>query len=347
MSDPTAEAVVTALWWEVQPVRRALHRLAGVTRCDVVVVLGPLRLGPGAVGPGPPTVRLDVRGECPCRDYLVDMLVESDRFLHRGPAPRTNPAGAVRHHVRTRAAGDWTRRRRVAMGAQARTDRIRSSVRARALPDELHRALLEYVVDEAGSLAPLDGEEQLCRRLAARIADEFGGTAHDRMVQVRGALPLVEAVGRTGPTFDRGDGHRLTWWERYVEEPLGRRSRRGDVPLDPDVDLPVGVGPPVGTTEVGSEVGSDLAEALRNEYADRGPERSRRGAVRDAVLALVRSGVLPRDVGRAVASDPQRLAEIVAVLEDWPVPRSGWVANGWGTGAEAPHMPCVREDSLR
>lgn len=343
MSDPTAEAVATALWWEVQPARRALHRLAGVARCDVVLVLGPLRLGPGAADPGPITVRLDVRGECPCRDYLVDMLVESDRFLRRSTGPRTNPAGAVRHHLRTRAAGDWTRRRRVAMGAQARTDRIRSSVRARALPDELHRALLEYLVDEAGSLAPLDGEEQLGRRLAARIADEFGGTTHDRLAQVRDALPLVEAAGRSGPTSDQGDGRRVTWWERYVEEPLGRRSRRSDVPLEPDVDLPVGGGSPVRAAEVGSEV----ADALRVEYACRGPERSGGDAVRDAVLALVRTGVLPRDVGMAVASDPQRLAEIVAVLEAWPAPRSGWAANGCGAGAEAPHMPCAREDSLR
>lgn len=343
LPSPAAEDVVQALWWEIQPARRALHRLTGVARCDVVLVLGPLRLGPGPVGAGPRTARLDVRGECPCRDYLVDMLVESDRFLHRGPVARTNPAGAVRHHLRTRAAGDWTRRRRVELGAQVRTDRIRGSARARALPDELHRALLEYLVDEAGSLAPLEGDDQLHRRLAARAADEFGGTAQDRLAQVRDALPLIEAAGRRGPTSDPGDGRQLTWWERYVEEPLGRRARRSDLPFESDTDLTADSGrPPACPSRA-----ADVAAALWSEFERCGAERRGRAAVRAAILALARDGVLPSDVAQAVASDPVRLAGVVAEVATWPGPRSGRAANERSVGAEAHHMPRLREDLLR
>lgn len=111
--------LLAAIWNEIRPHRAAMHRALSVVRCDVRIA-----------DPGTGRVRID--GECACRDFVVDMITAGQRFVDERGHRLHNPAGAVRTHIRTRAAGDWIRRRRVDMGAQARTDRIRSSARARA-----------------------------------------------------------------------------------------------------------------------------------------------------------------------------------------------------------------------
>lgn len=174
---------------------------------------------------------LQFGGDCVCLELVVDALVEGDRFLERRGAELANASGAVRVHVRTRALADWTRHRRVRMGAQARTDRLRTSARARALPDDFHRALLEHLADEAGSLAPLVDEAQLYRRLTELMAAEPAavtagpGALEDR---VAAAMPTIASACRSGPLVSAGpgsDGERVTWWERYIERPLGKREQ--------------------------------------------------------------------------------------------------------------------------
>lgn len=212
--------VVDAVWFESGRMRASLHRLRRVHACDVVVRV----TGRGS---------LFVGGECPCRDFVLDMIVEADRFLVRhAPSGLRNPPGAVRAHVRKRGQ-EWTRRRRAEAGAQARTDRLEVSEQGRRLPDAYHRALLRNLADEAGSLAVLCDESGLVRRLATLAANQFGGDVADHLVRVAAALPLVEESCRTGrrvPAWDGSDP--VTWWERYIEEPLGRRDRIDTRSLD-------------------------------------------------------------------------------------------------------------------
>jgi len=162
LPDGLMREVVDAVWFESGRMRASLHRLRRVRACDVVVRVA----GCGS---------LFVGGECPCRDFVLDMLVEADRFLARHePSGLRNPPGAVRAHVRRRAQ-EWTRRRRADAGAQARTDRLDASEQGRRLPDAYHRALLRNLADEAGSLALLGDERGLLQRLAALAANQFGG----------------------------------------------------------------------------------------------------------------------------------------------------------------------------
>lgn len=313
------QAVLQAVWWEAYGMRAAIHRLTGVRRCDTAIISGSLHLGPGTAFRVDGEPRLHISGVCPCRDYTTDLLTEADRFLASAGGALRNVPGAVRRHIRTRGAGDWTRRRRTAMGAQARTDRIRDCARARRLPDGLHRAILEYLVDEAGSLAPLDGDHQLHLRLAERTAAEFGGSVADRHVEVLAALPAVEAVCRAGREFRSPDGTTLSWWERYIEQPLGRRIRRSDVEVD--ALSPRGLEPACAAAEraidhavetIANGAGGADARILEALMCVQGPDL--RAGVRVAVLALVAREVVGARTADEFVADERRVSAAVALI---------------------------------
>lgn len=339
---PRLAEVVRAIWWESASIRSCLHRVCRVRACDLRVVAGGVEIGAGRASGFAPRprafTRLSVSGECPCRDYLLDLVAEADRFLVAHGDGLVNLPGAVREHLRKRGFGDWTRRRRTEMGAQARTDRIRGSVRARGLPDEFHRALLEFVVDEAGSLAPLEDDAQLYRRLAERAAAEFGGDPEDYRNRVIGGLGVVEAACRQGRRVTAGPGHAnemITWWERYVERPLGRRPRFGveslsappadtgrlhgpqivcpvaEAELDRVLDAVAGPTAPAGGTEDDAVVLAVLADAVLAAI-----ERSVDpvGAVHAATAELVRRRALPERIAERFVADAGRVQEAVREL---------------------------------
>jgi hypothetical protein len=225
--EPDLPAVLKAIWHEAHAYRAAIHRSLATVHCDLRISILDSIPDHGQDWPG--TIRLD--GECACRDFLVDMIVEGHRLLAERAGQLRNPLGAVRIHVRTRAAGDWVRRRRTEMGAQARIDRIRPGARARGLPDEFHRALLEYLVDEAGSMTPLESHDELVHRLTVRCAAEFGGPPQQYLTRVIDGVAVIERHCRRGPRVNAGTAaqpEHVTWWERYIERPLGRRPRRTD-----------------------------------------------------------------------------------------------------------------------
>jgi|GEM_PF-3408813 len=296
LARPLLHEVVRAVWWESQQQRSAVHRLTGRRRCDTAVRYDELQLG----APSAPAVGLCITGDCLCRDLVVDLLAEADAFLARAAGRLRNTPGAVRSHVRTRELGDWTRRRRVATGAQARSDRIRASARARALPDEFHRALLEYLVDEAGSLAPLDGDRQLRRRLAELAAAEFGGRVEDVEARVRAALPAVEAACRRGPLVDGADGRRVTWWERYVEAPLGRRASRNTEAVDENTG--------------GVAVSRDPIDLRVLDALDHVDPADGRDALCDTVRGLAVDGVIAPSVAAGFLADETRIAQAADAL---------------------------------
>jgi hypothetical protein len=262
------------------------------------------------VGTG--AIRLD--GECACRDFLVDMIVECHRLLAGRSGELHNPIGAARVHLRLRAAPDWNRERRTAMGAQARSDRVRTGSRARGLPDEFHRALLEYLVDEAGSMAPLEGQHELISRLAGRCAREFGGVREQYLDQVAAGVPVVERQCRSGPKVNAGTKEHpeyVTWWERYVEQPLGRRPRRATRPISTlpgsDADLVSGLAD-TDAAAVDGQVVTILLNALRSR-----PEAPA-DALRTGIALLVEHGLLTERSAAVLLTDRSRLASAAREL---------------------------------
>jgi hypothetical protein len=279
-----------------------------------------------------------VLGECPCRDYLIDLIVEADQFLTDTGDGLMNPPGAIRTHLRMRAAGDWTRRRRTEMGAQARTDRIRNSVRGQSLPDEFHRALFEFLVGEAGSLAPLEDDAQLHHRLCELVAGAFGGSPQQYWSRVAHGLGVIEAVCRQGRRVPAGPGcneEMITWWERYVERPLGRRPRLG---IEPLIELTSETGQPAGpqiacpVAEAEFERALDAATGLTDPVGDLDPDNVvlavLRGAfvtaldqtpnpveaLRTATAELVRREMLPEHVAERFIADTSRVQEALRQL---------------------------------
>ncbi|MBX6389912.1 MAG: hypothetical protein IRZ08_13105 [Frankia sp.] len=212
---PLSPDVIWAAWHACAEFRHALHRRARAARCDTV-----LRLGPAT---------MDLTGTCVCRDFFADLLADVAAFVAGAGALRM-PGAAVFRHVRRQGIGNWIRRTRFELGAQVRTDRIREAWHGRRLPDDYHRAVLEYLADEAGSLAPLDSDEQLLARLARLAAAEFGGEPEEHRDRVAAAMATVEGVCRTGRRKDV-NGELVTWWDAYIEIPLGRRPRATDLPI--------------------------------------------------------------------------------------------------------------------
>lgn len=236
---PGLIAVVRAVWFESGSMRHAIHRLRGVRACDLTLAVAGTRFGDGPMEPSGPAAMLLVSGECRCRDYLVDLLVAADRFLVEHGSALRNPPGAVRAHLRKREPADWTRRRRTELGAQARTDRIRRTARARHLQDDFHRALFEYIADEAGSLAPLEDDAQLLRRLAERAAQEFGGDPGEYTGRVASGLAVVEVACRAGRRVAAAPDRPkelITWFERFIERPMGKRDRLTEESLTVDAE---------------------------------------------------------------------------------------------------------------
>lgn len=281
--------MLSAIWHEARPYRAAIHHSTCIDHCDLRIDLARCRFD----------------GDCVCRDFLLDMAVECVRYLAEREETLRNPVGAARVHLRTRAP-DWFRHRRRETGAQCRSDRIRGSGRARCLPDDFHRALLEYLVDEAGSMGPLDSQDELIRRLAARCAAEFGGAPEDHIVAVVDGIAVIEAHCRAWPRVNVGTPEcpeYVTWWEGYVDRPMGRRPRRVSyevcadaVPWDADC------------TDDDGQVIAVLLRARRDQPED--PSAAFHAGVREAV----RIGVLSEREAAKLIAAPARVAEAVKIL---------------------------------
>lgn len=314
------DSVVCAVWWEFADLRRRLHRMHRVDRCDTALILNGVRLpGTGVdrtAQPGGTTwPSLQLSGSCPCRDYLADLLVEVAGYL-AGRADLRAPAAAARAHLRLRGIGECIRRRRAEQGAQVRTDRIRTGAVGRALPDELHRAVLEYLVDEAGVPAPLEDEQNLVERLCERVAAEFGGTADAHRVAVGRTLPVIEATCRRVARHSRVGGELVDWWDRYISRPLGRRPRRHDAvagaqPGEPALELAC----PWGERDVDEMLDSVAYGSCSRDDAVLAavlaqPPRK----VADVVLDLAAREVLPLDTARRFVTDPARTQRAQALV---------------------------------
>lgn len=259
--DCTRVGVARALLWETAAHRQRIHRarwdigagcdarvvIAGVSLVEVgrlraiaatAKALAPCRICGRPAAEQPPESQLAdhrffVGGECPCRQMLVDVLLAAHQFLvARGTAIR-HPEGAARRHIGSRQH-DYPRQQRAARGAQVRTDRLLTSARARKLETDEQRQLLKEIADEAGSEAPLENEAQLEKRLAVLRARRLKVDPDSVLAEVRRDLAIVKAHYSLGRLVNVGTVDQpdlVSWWEAYIERPLGRRHRMSDIPV--------------------------------------------------------------------------------------------------------------------
>lgn len=148
-------------------------------------------------------------------------------------------------------------------------------------------------------------DHHLHRRIAVRCAAELGGSAAQYLDRVAAGLAVVERRCRSGPRVNVGtadDPEYVTWWERYVERPLGRRPPRA-VDAAPDhVCSPAGVELDRVASGRDMAVVSLLTDAVRRTPDDPA------GALRIGVRALVEGELLPERAATALEVDVDRFA---------------------------------------
>ena len=216
MSELDLLSVARVVFAETRASRRQLHAVRGALGCDATFEFDHTYV---------------VSGGCPCVDEFVDVLLAVWRYLSdRDPATVRSYGALARAHCRLRAVPDAQRQRRGRQSIQ-KPEQLAQGAIGRALATDQQRALLVDIVSEAGSAAPLDGDEQLLRRLAELRADRFGGRPESQLSGVIEDLPVVRAAaeGRGARKRDSA-GVLVSWWERYVESGLGKRERLHTIP---------------------------------------------------------------------------------------------------------------------
>jgi len=312
--------VALAVLWETAAQRQRIHRARWdvVRSCDARVVIAgvslveggrlrqPVATGrpldgcrschsaeaePGWMRPGLP--RFFIGGDCPCQPMLLETFMIAHAYLVKAGTRLNHPEGAARQHLRSRQH-DYTRLRRAEVGAQVRTDRLVTSARAQLLATDEQRLLLADIADEAGSEAPLDRDEQLELRLALRRARRQGISPEDALPSIRRDLAVVRAIFTSGRQVNLGTASRpeyVSWWEAYIELPLGRRRRTSDVPAITAPHCP----------DAEAEGGLDLpcarAELAYQQVLDRMTEQTKGShpVIRALYLAMPTESTVDRD----------------------------------------------------
>lgn len=312
--------VAKAFWYELKSRRRAVHHRHGVWSCDTEFRVCGLRFGSPPRTGSTATDAYRLLGTCPCRDLVADAFQVVVGYLTDHAGTLVNPGGAVRKHLRYRLT-DLDRHDRAERGAPARPETVAANRHGRALPDDFHRAVLVMLVDEAGCHGPLRGHEGLLRKLADRCAGRFGGTADDYRHRLPAVLRLIERTCRQGPRVNVGtDEHRelVTWWEAYVDRPLGRRADPADLPVGVPSDhaeIPL---PDVAAAWAFDLVG-DTDQIVLDTLTDAVATASGGAAdiaLREAIADLGFAGVLPEARTRVLLEDPGGLAVVLSCVRD-------------------------------
>lgn len=289
--------VVRATLAELQKARTDLHRSHQVARCDMGLAVNGLRIGRPLQAPG-----LVVSGDCVCRDLVLDVLCLVAVFLTEHGTQCHNVVGAVRFHVRKRVI-DVMRGYRASKGAQVKPKQVRQNRFGRALPDEEHRAVLGHLADEAGYTAPLPGQSYLLRRLAERCVAEFGNSVPyylERMPAIIHTVRTVCSAGNQVNVGSRTDPEYVSWYDAYIERPLGRRPEALVHPLSDEVtDVE-----PVNTD---AAIVGQIVDAVTTA-----PSSDQLTSLRAAVHALADQGLIARREAEALLSDRARLDDVLA-----------------------------------
>jgi hypothetical protein len=327
--------VVHALMTELRDQRAALHRSHRVTCCDMQLVMPGLRFGARTTPLAVPATGLLLAGECVCRDLVADVLYLVTTFVTEHGANMDNLAGAVRVHVRMRVV-DVMRSYRAAQGAQVKPKQVRQNRFGRALPDDEHRAVLGHLADEAGYTAPLPGQGYLLRRLAERCVAEFGNSVPYYLERLPAIMSTVKRVCSAGARVNigtRSAPEYVSWYDAYIDRPLGRRPdagaeslshdddhvRSADQVADPSADLAfvtVDVAQAVGLAVLGrTDPDSVIVDMI---VADVGavPHADQDRTLRVTIRTLVDCGLLPKDHAEALLVDPDRVHTVLSRVRD-------------------------------
>jgi len=343
-SEPAPELpteVVRATFDELREVRDRLHASHRVARCDLRLALRGLRYGRAPRRePEPPPTGLVLSGDCVCRDLMADVLHVVTTFLTEHGATITNPPGAVRVHVRKRVH-DVLRSYRCARGAQAKPKQARSNRYGRALPDDEHRAMLAHLVDEAGYSAPLPGGGYLVRRLAERCAVEFGKPVTHYLERVPAMMNTIRRVCSTGARVNVGTNaapEYVTWYDAYIDRPLGRRPDTAVTSLSDDRASLWGsdhvADPSAQSAFAAVEVrGVDLdpdsvvVDTVVTRLSEVSPS-ARAASLRSALLGLADSGFLSHQRAESLLSDPYGMDLVMSRVQAVIEARGGRVNRG-------------------
>ncbi|GAA3039909.1 hypothetical protein [Actinokineospora globicatena] len=332
--------VVRAAFDELKDIRSRLHASHLVTRCDLGLVLRELRYGPAARRGRQAPIGLVLSGDCVCRDLVVDVLHVATTFLTEHGATITNPPGAVRVHVRKRVH-DVLRSYRCARGAQAKPKQVRSNRYGRALPDEEHRAVLGHLVDEAGYSAPLPGGGYLVRRLAERCAAEFGKPVPYYLERVPAMMSTIRRVCDTGARVNVGTRtapEYVTWYDAYIDRPLGRRPDTAVTSLSDDGAARWGhdqVADPnaqsaftaVEVRDADPDPDSVVVDTVVRRMSEVSPSAWEAG-LRSTLLGLADGGLLPRQRAESLLSDPDGMDDLMSRVQTVIEARGGRVNRG-------------------
>ncbi|GGM89306.1 hypothetical protein GCM10011609_27720 [Lentzea pudingi] len=303
----SAEVVQVTLA-ELHKPRTDLHRSHLVSRCDMTLAMPGLR-----VGRAQRSALFELTGECVCRDLVVDVLQIVCDFLTEHGADRTNLIGAVRSHVRKRVV-DVFRGYRAHQGAQVKPKTVRHNRFGRALPDEEHRAVLGHLADEAGYSSPLPGQAYLLRRLAERCAKEFDQPIPYYLERLPAILRTVKSVCSGGHRVNVGtrtSPEYVSWYDAYIDRPLGRRPDAHTQPLEDDSAWTSG------DHENAHSSDAVVVDVIATAVAS-APSGAQPQALRTAVVQLADRGLVPRHQAASLLADQLRfdgaLAEVREVI---------------------------------
>ena len=316
-TSPLSPEVVHAALSELHKSRAALHRSHKVARCDLGLAMPGLRFGHAV-----PAAGFVLSGECVCRDLVADVLHIVSVFLTEHGPDRRNLAGAVRSHVRKRVI-DVFRGYRADRGAQVKPKQVRQNRFGRALPDEEHRAVLGHLADEAGYSAPLPGHGYLLRRLAERCAAEFGNPVPYYLERLPDILHTVKQVCSAGTRVNVGTRtcpEYVSWYDAYIERPLGRRPDTAtraladeNTVVDPRATRAFDA--VADSTDPDADPDTAVVELVVGEVTA-APAAEQPRTVRTAVVTLAERGLLPPDRAATLLSDPDRLADVLSRVRE-------------------------------
>jgi hypothetical protein len=323
--------VVQAMMGGLRDARLALHRSHGVTRCDMALVVPGFRTGHASGRAAVRSTGFLLSGECVCRDLIADMLPVVISFLTEHGATVENLPGAVRKHVSMRVF-DVLRAYRAERGAQVKPKQVRGNRFGRALPDEEHRAVLSHLADEAGYSAPLPGQAYLMRRLAERCAAEFGNPVPYYLERMPAILRTVRTVCSRGARVNVGtrtSPEYVSWYDAYIDRPLGRRPEAAPRALshddttawgadqvpDPRADHEFAAVDRADGPAAEADMDAAVVHMVVTVVASAGPA-DQRTTLANAVRDLYGRGVLSRARAEALLADPGELDVLLARVRD-------------------------------
>jgi hypothetical protein len=219
-----------------------------------------------------------------------------------------NIVGAVRFYVRKRVI-DVLRGYRASKGAQVKPKQVRNNRFGRALPDEEHRAVLGHLADEAGYMAPLPGQTYLLRRLAERCVAEFGNSVPyylDRMPAIIRTVKSVCSAGNQVNVGTRTDPEYVSWYDAYIERPLGRRPEALVHPLADDTTFKESTAPDTDAAIVGQIVDAVTTVPATDQLL----------SLCAAVHALAEQGLIARREAESLLADRARLGDALASAQE-------------------------------